>query len=170
MAAALRLAAIQTGTTLTHMNLLTTYRRLAALPGGKRLFSAAVSRKAPYFATIRPLIEALDEGHIRVSMKKRRAVHNHIGTVHAIACCNLCEVAAGTLIEATLPAHLRWIPKGMTVRYLKKAETDLAATVAIDMAVMSQPGDVIMPVKVCDLNGVVVVEADINMYVSERPR
>jgi len=152
------------------VNLLTTYHRLAALPGGKRLFSAAVSRKAPYFATIRPMIEALQEGHIQVSMKKRRSVQNHIGTVHAIACCNLCEVAAGTLIEATLPRHLRWIPKSMTVRYLKKAETDMTATIDIEMAVMSQPGDVIMPVKVRDANGVIVVEADINMYVSLKPQ
>lgn len=151
------------------MNLLTTYRRLAALPGGKRLFSAAVSRKAPYFATIKPLIEDLREGHIEVSMVKRRSVQNHIGTVHAIACCNLCEVAAGTLIEATLPSHLRWIPKGMTVRYLKKAETNLTASIDIDMAAMSAVGDVIMPVQVKDSRGVVVVEADINMYVSQKP-
>lgn len=151
------------------MNLLTTYRRLAALPGGKRLFSAAVSRKAPYFATIKPVIEDLREGHIEVSMVKRRSVQNHIGTVHAIACCNLCEVAAGTLIEATLPRHLRWIPKGMTVRYLKKAETDLTASIDIDMAAMSAVGDVIMPVQVKDSRGVVVVEADINMYVSHKP-
>jgi acyl-coenzyme A thioesterase PaaI-like protein len=152
------------------MNLLDTYRRMSRLPGGTRLFSAAVSHKAPYFATIRPLIESLATGHIRVSMKKRRAVQNHIGTVHAIACCNLCEVAAGTLIEATLPTHLRWIPKGMTVRYLKKAETDLTATIDMDQTTLSTVGDVIMPVKVTDRRGVVVVEADINMYVSQKPR
>lgn len=142
---------------------------MSRLPGGTRLFSAAVSLKAPYFATIRPLIETLEVGHIGVSMKKRRSVQNHIGTVHAIACCNLCEVAAGTLIEATLPTHLRWIPKGMTVRYLKKAETDLTATIDIDPAALNTVGDVIMPVKVTDRHGVVVVEADINMYVSQKP-
>lgn len=151
------------------MNLLNLYTRFAAVPGGKRLFSLAVSRKAPYFATIRPLIEDLRVGHIAVSMRKRRAVHNHIGTVHAIAVCNLCEVAAGTLIEATLPAELRWIPKGMTVRYLKKCETDLRATIDIDLAVMSTPGDVVMPVKVRDQRDQLVVEADITMYVSARP-
>lgn len=151
------------------MNLLDLYDRFAAVPGGKRLFSLAVSRKAPYFATIRPLIEDLRLGAIRVSMKKRRAVQNHIGTVHAIACCNLCEVAAGTLIEASLPRHLRWIPKGMTVRYLKKADSDLVAHCELPMDVLSRPGDVITPVKVLNRAGTVVVEADITMYVSERP-
>jgi acyl-coenzyme A thioesterase PaaI-like protein len=151
------------------MNVLALYERFARLPGGRRLFSFIVSRKAPYFATIRPLIEELREGHCRVSMRKRRAVHNHIGTVHAIACCNLCEIAAGTMIEASLPRHLRWIPKGMTVRYLRKAETDLHAVVELPMAVLSRPGDVVMPVQVRDRTGQVVVEADITMYVSERP-
>jgi acyl-coenzyme A thioesterase PaaI-like protein len=151
------------------MNLLALYARFAAYPGGRRLFSFIVSRKAPYFATIRPLIEELREGYCRVSMRKRRAVHNHIGTVHAIACCNLCEIAAGTMIEASLPRHLRWIPRGMTVRYLKKAETDLHAIVEVAPAVLATPGDVLMPVKVYDRQGQVVVEADISMYVSARP-
>jgi len=54
-------------------------------------------------------------------------VLNHIGTVHAIAMCNMAELAGGTMTEVTVPATHRWIPKGMTVEYLKKAETDLIA-------------------------------------------
>ena len=48
-------------------------------------------------------------------------MHNHIGTVHAIALCNLAELSAGVMTDATIPASMRWIPKGMTVEYLKKA-------------------------------------------------
>jgi acyl-coenzyme A thioesterase PaaI-like protein len=151
------------------MNVLALYQRFARLPAGRRLFSLALCRQAPYFATIRPLIEQLEPGRIRVSMKKRRAVHNHIGTVHAIACCNLAEVAAGTLIEATLPRHLRWIPKGMTVRYLRKAGSDLHATVELPVSAFETPGDLVMPVKIGDVNGEIVVEADITMYISPRP-
>ncbi|HEX4872654.1 MAG TPA: hotdog fold domain-containing protein [Nevskiaceae bacterium] len=150
-------------------DLIAVYQRLSRLPGGKRLFSLMVARQAPYFRTIRPTIEALSPGHCEVSMPKRRAVHNHIGTVHAIACCNLCEVAAGLMIEASLPRALRWIPKGMTVRYLKKAETDLHATVSLPMAELAQPGDRVLPVVVRDRRGQIVVEADITMYVSARP-
>ena len=58
-------------------------------------------------------------------MRKRRAVQNHIGTVHAIAMCNLAEMAAGTLTEISIPASMRWLPKGMQVQYLRKAETDV---------------------------------------------
>ncbi|HAB05599.1 MAG TPA: thioesterase, partial [Alcanivorax sp.] len=59
--------------------------------------------------------------------KKRRAVENHIGTVHVIAICNAMEAAMGALAEASIPKHLRWIPKGMDVRYTAKATSDITA-------------------------------------------
>ena len=82
---------------------LAAWNRLAKKPLGKALFSRAVCFKAPYFATINPRFEELRPGYARVSMKKRRAVTNHIGTVHAIAMCNLAELAAGTLTEVSIP-------------------------------------------------------------------
>lgn len=38
------------------------YRRLAGRPLGRRVFSLAVARKAPYFRTIRPLFVDLAPG------------------------------------------------------------------------------------------------------------
>jgi acyl-coenzyme A thioesterase PaaI-like protein len=110
------------------MNALATWRRLSAIPGGRWLFSRVVCTRAPYFATIRPSIEDLRPEYCRVRIAKRRAVLNHIGTVHAIAMCNMAELAAGVMTEVTIPATHRWIPVGMTVRYLRKATTDLVAT------------------------------------------
>ena len=99
-------------------------------------------------------------------LANRRRVRNHIGTVHAIAMCNACELAAGMAIEASLPEGLRWIPRGMVVRYLKKAETDLVASARVEGIA---PGDVLVPVRVRDARGEVVMEADITMYVSALP-
>lgn len=135
---------------------------------GKRLFSRGVTLVAPYFASIAPRVLELEPGRAEVAMKKRRSVQNHLGTVHAIAICNLCELAAGTMIDATLPASLRWIPKGMTVRYLKKAETDLTARTRMDPVAGDFHGDVVLPVQVFDTRHQVVVEADITMYVTPR--
>ena len=64
-------------------------------------------------------------------MRKRRAVQNHIGTVHAIAMCNLAEIAAGTMTEISIPASMRWLPKGMQVEYLKKADSDVEAIATV---------------------------------------
>ena len=61
------------------------FQSFSRYPLGKQLFSRAVTRRAPYFASVSPLIEELRPGRCEVRVRKRRAVHNHIGTVHAIA-------------------------------------------------------------------------------------
>jgi acyl-coenzyme A thioesterase PaaI-like protein len=102
------------------MNAGSVWRRVSGWPGGRWLYSRLVCWKAPYFASIRPMFVDLQAGRCIVRMRKRRAVLNHIGTVHAIAMCNLAELAAGTMIDSTLPPSHRWIPKGMTVEYLRR--------------------------------------------------
>ena len=52
---------------------------------GERLFSFAFSQVAPYFWSIRPRFTVIEPNHAEVVIPKRRAVKNHIGTVHAIA-------------------------------------------------------------------------------------
>ena len=104
------------------------YRNLAGKPGGKWLFSKLVCFKAPYFASIAPRIDVLEPGRGVATLRHRRAVTNHIGTVHAIALCNLAEFVGGLACDVSIPASMRWIPKGMTVAYLKKAEGTMRAT------------------------------------------
>jgi acyl-coenzyme A thioesterase PaaI-like protein len=154
------------------MSILETYRRLERRPLGKRLFSMAVCWRAPYFRSVRPLVVDLRPGRGEVRARNRRAVHNHIGTFHAIACCNLAELAAGTTLEVSLPSSHRWIPKGMTVGYLAKAETDLRAVATVpDLADLAadESREVVVPVDVLDERGTVVVHADITMWLSPRP-
>lgn len=147
---------------------LAAWRRLEGKPFGKALFSRAVCWKAPYFATISPRVEELHPGFARVSMRKRRAVQNHIGTVHAIAICNLAELAAGTLTEISTPASLRWLPKGMQVQYLRKAATDVEAFATVDPIAEGAARDVPVTVEVKDRAGEVVARAVITMWVSPR--
>jgi acyl-coenzyme A thioesterase PaaI-like protein len=157
----------------TAPSLLRLYERLASRPFGRRLFSLAVSWKAPYFRTIRPVFVDLTHGRAEVRARNRWGVHNHIGTFHAIACCNLAEIAAGTAMEATLQSSHRWIPKGMTVGYLAKAETDLRAVALVpDLADLAddEAREVVVSVDILDTHGTVVVHADIAMWVSPRSR
>lgn len=148
--------------------LLRHYQRLARLPLGTWLFARLVCFSAPYFATIRPRFHELRPGLCRVSLKKRRAVLNHIRTVHAIAMANLCELAGGMLMEVTIPTTMRWIPRGMTIEYLRRAETGVSAMARLDKADWPHAGDVGVPVSVTDAQGAEVVRAVITMYVSER--
>lgn len=149
------------------MNILKTYNRLAGLPGGKKLFSLLVCWTAPYFSSISPVITELRPGMSAARIKKRRKVHNHIKTVHAIACCNLCELVAGTAMMVSLPRGKRWIPKGMQVQYLRKAQTDLSARCEPGMVAAGFSGDLPLNVDVIDANGETVVSAVITMYISD---
>jgi acyl-coenzyme A thioesterase PaaI-like protein len=144
------------------------WNRLKGHAAGRWLFSRIVCWRAPYFASIRPLFVQLGEGRVEVRMRKRRRVTNHIGTVHAIAMANLCEVAAGTLMEALLDANMRWIPRGMTIRYLAKANTSVVAKAVMPEVIPGKAQDAIVNVQVCDSEGVEVVQAGITMYLSPR--
>jgi acyl-coenzyme A thioesterase PaaI-like protein len=135
---------------------------------GRWLFARTVSKRAPYFGTIRPRFLDLQPRLCRVWMKKRRAVENHIGTVHALAMGNLCELAAGMCTEVTIPPAMRWIPRGMTIEYLAKAETDVTATARLEKAEWAGAENVSVPVSVHDSSGKEVVRAVISMYVSPR--
>ena len=138
-------------------------------PFGRQLFSRAVTHRAPYFASISPLFLELRSGHCEVFVRKQRKVLNHIGTVNAIALCAMCELGAGTMLESSLPKNLRWIPRGMVTRYLGKADTDVTMTVALEKPIaMDFSGDLIVPARVRNSAGVIVMEADITMYVSPR--
>ncbi len=148
---------------------LDTWNRLASLPGGKWLFSRAVCFKAPYFGSIRPRIEELRPEYCRLRIRKRRPLLNHLGTVHAIAMCNMAELSGGMMTEVSIPATHRWIPKGMTVEYLKKATTDLVAVATPESAPDgSAPCEYKVKVAVQDLRGDAVFRATITMWVSPR--
>lgn len=145
------------------------YRRLSRLPKGRWLFSRMVGRRAPYFKTIRPYVRTLEPFRAEVVVPKRRAVENHIRTVHVIAAVNGLEAAMGLLAEASVPKHLRWIPKGMEVAYVAKATSDLLCVATSEPAAWTQPGDVPVRVEAIRDDGTVVVEGTITVYLSEKP-
>ena len=148
---------------------LSLWQKLATKPGGKWLFSKLVCWKAPYFATIRPHFDELRPGHCAIVVPKRRAVQNHLGTMHAIAMCNMAELAGGTMTEISTPSTHRWIPKGMTVEYLKKAETDLRAeAVFTRQPEFGAASSVPVTVRVTDTNGQLVFRAEIGMWISPK--
>lgn len=145
------------------------WQRLCRLPAGKWLFSRIICWKAPYFASISPRFVELRPGYCEIRFRKRRKVLNHIRTVHAIAMCNVAELAAGTMSEATVPAHIRWIPKGMTVEYLKRAETDVVAMAALDPLPEFLPEtELPVTVTVTDTNHQTVFRAVITMWLSAK--
>ncbi|HEX7716609.1 MAG TPA: hotdog fold domain-containing protein [Marmoricola sp.] len=151
------------------------YKKSTALPVlgplvGDRLFSLAFAQKAPYFWSIRPRFTVIEPNHAELVIPKRRAVQNHLGTVHAIALCNGLEAAMGALAEATIPAHRRWIPKGMDIRYTAKATTDITCIAETDPEQWTGD-DPDLPVRVRGVrkDGTVVIEGVIKLHVTDKP-
>ncbi len=145
------------------------WKWMSPMPGGKWAFSRLVCWKAPYFSSIHPKFEELRPGYCEVHVMKRRSVLNHIGTVHAIAMCNMVELAGGTMTDVTVPLSYRWIPKGMTVEYLKKAETNLRAVAKLDpIPEFGEPAELPVTVDVIDANNQTVLRAVVTMWVSPK--
>lgn len=151
-------------------SLLDLYRRMTRWPGGQWLFSRAICFKAPYFGTIAPLVTRLEPGRCEARIADRRRVRNHIGTVHAIALCNLAELAGGVMVDASLPPSMRWIPKGMGVQYLRKARGTMHAVASPAEPLREATEGYALPVDVAvhDGAGEKVFQARIDMWVSPR--
>ena len=148
------------------------YRRLARVSPSGWLFSRAVSFRAPYFGSIRPLVTRLEPGLCAAEIAHRRRVQNHIGTVHAIALCNLAELTAGLVCEASLPTSMRWIPKGMEVEYVAKANGRMRAEARPAVPAVHADAGYELPisVSVSDPGGTEVLRATIRMWATPKPR
>jgi acyl-coenzyme A thioesterase PaaI-like protein len=132
---------------------------------GNQAFTQGVTEFAPYFKTIDPMFVELKPGYAEITFPNRKEVHNHLGTVHAIAMCNAAELVAGMMTEVSIPENHRWIPVGMTVRYLAKAKTDLRAVAdgaGIDWTATGETG---VPVTLFDTEGKEVFTAVITMKI-----
>ncbi len=150
-----------------------TYRRWGKLPNnifGQTMFSVGMCLRVPYFGSVLPHVRSLEPGRCEVSAPNWWGIRNHLGTFHAIAACNLAEVAMGMLAEATVPTTHRWIPKEMTVRYLAKATTSLTARAQLtelpDFDAIDDGTEVVIPVSVTDSRGTEVVHANIAVWIS----
>lgn len=159
----------------THAAPTSTFSVWQRLPGGlvrSLAFSAGMCARVPFFATVLPRVRELAPGRCVVSGPKWFGVQNHLGTFHAIAACNLAEVAMGMLAEATVPATHRWIPKAMTVQYLAPGRTGLTATALLtdipDWDEVDSGRELVVPVSLRDASGTEVVHADITVWVSRK--
>ncbi len=150
-------------------NALRMFRKLSGSGMGRWLFSRIICWKAPYFGSISPRIEVLEAGRCVVRLRQRRSIQNHIGSVHAIAMCNAAELAGGMATEVTIPSSMRWIPKGMSVRYLHKAFGELHATARVQEIVDSSISQELHAlIEVRNSKDEIVFDADITMWVSPR--
>ncbi|MGD9253876.1 MAG: hotdog fold domain-containing protein [Holophagae bacterium] len=132
---------------------MTRWDRAKGTAMGRWLFSRAVGRFAPYTGTIGARVEGIEPGRARVAMRDRKAVRNHLRSIHAVALTNLLELTGGLAVIAALPAGARMIPLRIEIEFIKKARGTVAAESRCDIPSSVDHGELPSAVTIRDGGG-----------------
>jgi acyl-coenzyme A thioesterase PaaI-like protein len=120
----------------------------------------------PYTGSIHPYVVELRPGYAKVQMRDRRAVRNHLHSIHAIALMNLGEVTTGLAMTLALPDSARGIVTGLSMEYLKKARGLLTAECTAPPFDATVSGQHAFTANIVDQSGDVVARATAHWLVS----
>jgi len=142
---------------------------LSAMPAGKVVFSRLVGRMAPYTGSINATVTVLRAGYAEVQMRDRKAVRNHLDSVHAIALANLAELAGNVALMYSLPDDARFIVSGIDIEYTKKARGTITAVGEAPIPRTAARAQYDVPVTLRDAGGEQVARAVLHSLVGPKP-
>ncbi len=149
--------------------LLSAWRRLSPLPGGRWLFTQLVKWMIPYTGSVSPRVEVLEPGYARISITQRRKLEQHLGSIHAIALMNLAEFASGAAMTTALPPGYRGIVTKISIEYFKKARGTVTAESRPLLPDLSVDGEFDFTSEIKDQAGDVVARATVRWRLGPTP-
>jgi uncharacterized protein (TIGR00369 family) len=141
------------------------WQRLQPLPGGPRLFDRLIGLAIPYTGALGAEVLSLERGHARVRLRDRRAVRNHLDSIHAVALANLAELTGNLALVYSLPKDGRFIVKALSIEYLKKARGTILAECQCEPLSSAERREVQLSVELTDAGGAVVARARLTTLV-----
>lgn len=142
---------------------------MASVPAGKLMFSRLIGRMAPYSGTIDARINVLRAGYCEATMADRRAVRNHLNSIHAIALVNLAEIAGNVALFYSMPDDARFIVSGLEIEYVKKARGTISAVGESPIPRTNARAAYDVPVTLRDAKGEVVARAVLHSLIGPKP-
>ena len=103
-------------------------------------------------------IESLNDRRAVISLKNKKSVQNHIGSVHAVAGILIAESATGYLVGMNVPDTSVPVIKTIKADYVKRAKGNMKAVATLtdeQVAAMQtlDKGETTVPVVVTDADG-----------------
>ncbi len=141
----------QLNSIVSKINLLPQFARSAAL-------STFFGKMVKYTGTTGIKIEELTEQRAVISVKNKKSVQNHIGSVHAVASVLIAESATGYLVGMNIPDTAVPVIKTIRADYVKRAKGDMRAEAHLSAEQINamhtqEKGETIVPVTVTDGEG-----------------
>lgn len=134
---------------------------------GRALFNFLLGLIVPYSGSIHAKVLSLGDGKVCIAMNDRRAVRNHLKSIHAIALANLGELASGMAMFSVVPNSTRAIVVDLEIQYLKKARGRLIATgKANPPDIIDEPIKSIVEAEIKDAVGDVVATMNVHWLLS----
>jgi uncharacterized protein (TIGR00369 family) len=164
---AARLASLRSKTAATWIR--EGWQLLSGVPGGPRIFGRLLGLAIPYTGSLGAEILLLEHGHARVQLVERRAIKNHLNSIHAIALCNLAELTGNLALVYALPEDSRFIVTALSIEYKKKARGVIIADCQCRPPTTSEKQEYELAVTLTDASEAVVATATLKTLVSPAP-
>ena len=114
------------------VDLVTWFKRMNAFPMGSHALDRVLWRVVPFNQILKPHVLDVTLDEVRVGLKMRKALHNHLGSLHAGVMFTLGEYAQGLLIMANSGAMgAELILVRLTIDYVAKGRGDVVCTARI---------------------------------------
>jgi len=103
------------------------WHKLERTAVGRWFFNFLIRFINPYTGSLKARVVDLHKGYARITLSDRRAIRNHLNSIHAIALTNLGEFTSGLALISLFSNNMRGIPIQIKINFIKKARGELTA-------------------------------------------